>query len=555
MNMAMPSDLRDRPTPHHRLRAGTLRRVPAGSPWSAAAVLLAVHAGIAMPSTTVHAQDAPQAGPAATATTTPRGTGADSIADRRDRNRAAAEEALARSAVPSPMDEARFLRLLRETDATLESNRELLEGHARYLGSIERQTRTAARQIQRLLAASYRFDAAREAFVPRPTPELIALLSLRDRSLRTIESEEQTLLDAVSGAVDAAHRPAFARALLAWRLEQLPTENRLPSTRITVLDGLARVRLDEATAAAIEPVVTEYATALAKAFAERSRRVAESEAARAITETTAGLLWRYAPEDSRAAIETSLAAIDDAEFATEVAIRDIQFNAVEKLRTRLQPRDGRRLVESWQRAMHPELFDDERLLSRIVEETLAHPAFDDDQDTALLDALESCYQRLEPLSRAACEAADLVVPRALTGGPDAMVAEIDARLAVIDAQLKRRGPIRDAMQRARIMLGDSDAELTGRIEDAIYTIDSLNRADQFDQRALAARRDAIDLAAPSVQLDANLPADQAGATTGSDPSNNSAPASGATGSAGSAGSEPSRQIRGGRGGRRGSGTR
>ena len=130
-----------------------------------------------------------------------------------------------------------------------------------------------------------------------------------------------------------------------------------------------------------------------------------------------------------------LAALDDQAFATELAIRDIHFDALVRIRARLQPRDGRRLVELWQRAVHPELFEDERMLARMVEDTLAHPSFTADQDAALLDALETSYQRLEPLSRAACEAADLVLPRLAGGGMSAMAAEIDARIAVADQLL------------------------------------------------------------------------------------------------------------------------
>jgi signal transduction histidine kinase len=130
-------------------------------------------------------------------------------------------------------------------------------------------------------------------------------------------------------------------------------------------------------------------------------------------------------------------------------------------------------------------------ISRIVEDTLAHPSFSADHDTALLDALETSYQRLEPLSRAACEAADLVLPRLPNRSQASMAAEIDARIATLDAQEKRRAVVKDALQRVRAMLGDADPALSARVDDAIFSADSLARADAFERRALSARREAL----------------------------------------------------------------
>jgi hypothetical protein len=415
----------------------------------------------------------------------------ESLVERAERARLAAEESLRKSVLPAPMERERFRVLLAAIEETLPSDPALLDAHAAYLTVVEQQRETTSRQILRLLPASYRFDAARQAFTPRSTPELVALLSLRDKSQRAIATAERALLDRVAGATPPDRRPQLADALLAWRLERLPTEQLLASTRLTLTELLGQLRLPPEIREALNATLADYATELAGAMDARTNLLPELERQRALAETTAGTLWRYAPDDVSGPVDAQIAGLDDRAFESELAIRDIHFETLARLRARLQPREGRRLVELWQRAVHPELFEDERLLSRIVEDTLAHPSFNADQDTALLDALETSYQRLEPLSRAACEAADQVLPRLGGGGKAAMAAEIEARIAVAEAQARRRAFVKEAMQRIRGMLGDADPAMTARIDDAIYTIDSLGRADQFEARTLAIRRDAL----------------------------------------------------------------
>jgi uncharacterized protein (DUF2267 family) len=250
--------------------------------------------------------------------------------------------------------------------------------------------------------------------------------------------------------------------------------------------------------AALDDWLTPYATALAKSLSERAALMRTNDSARAITEVTAGTLWRYAPAEITSAVEKQLAELDDREFASELSLRTVHFDALARIRPRLDPKDGRRLVELWQQMLHPSLFDDERLLSRVVEQSIAHPAFTADADTALIDVLETSYQRLEPLSRKLCEDADLILPRLAVATPEAMHAEIDARLALIKTQHRRREIIKEALQRVRGMLGDADAEMTARVEDAIASVDSLDRADSFEEKSLAARAQSLaDAPAPA----------------------------------------------------------
>lgn len=422
---------------------------------------------------------------------------AESPLDRQERLRAAAEETLRQSVLPAPIARERFLTIVRQTDPALVGSSDLLDAHSSYLAAVDRQNGPAVRQIQRLLPAAFTFDPAKERYDPRPTPELVALLALRDKSVRNLRAAERRLLDTLESATPAVSRGAYARAVLSWRLEELPRHALLPSTPISLLELLPKARVDVATLAQLEPYLADYARALSAAIEDRTRVVLDSETARAIAETTAGTLWRYAPADFAAQVDRRIAELDDGEFATEIAIRTIHFDALARIRARMQPRDGRAFVELWQRALHPSLFEDERLLSRMVEETLAHPAFSPDQSTALLDALETIYQRLEPLARKASESADRILPRLLERSPASIADEIDARLAMIEVQQRRRAIVREALVRIRSMLGDADAAQTARVEDAIASIDSLGRADAFEQKSLAARRGAIGAVGPA----------------------------------------------------------
>jgi len=467
---------------------GTSSRPPV-----AIAALLAALASV--PS--LHAQDdaaqAPAPAPSAQPSATPSSATqkAESASERRELAMRDAQESLQKSSVPKPIERARFAAFLAAIDPALPMNAGILEAYAAYSDSIEKQNESSVRQIVRLLPAAYTYDAARESFEPRATPELVALLALRDKVQRSVTIAERKLFDSVEAAVPSERKPQYARALLALRSEQAPKSAILASTRVSLLDVLPRVKLSPEKALDIEATITPYATTLAKALADRSQIVRANESARAIAEVAAGTLWRFAPEEISGSVDRQLVALDERDFASELAVRDAHFEALGRLRIRLDARDGRRLVELWQQLLHPSLFEDERILARIVEETLAHPAFTPDHDSALIDAVETGYQRLEPLSRKLCENADLVLPRLESMTQEAMLAEIEARLAIIETQHRRREIIKEILQRVRGMIGDADAAMAVRIEDAIGSIDSLERADSFEERSLTARAGAL----------------------------------------------------------------
>ena len=183
--------------------------------------------------------------------------------------------------------------------------------------------------------------------------------------------------------------------------------------------------------------------------------------------------------------------VDDDEFATEVAIRELHFDTLAKLRGRLSTKEGRRVIEEWQRSVHPELFDDERLLAQLIEASIALPSSTPDTDAAILDAVETAYRRLEPLAREASSAADLVLPRLLDRSDEAVLAEIAARQSVIAVQSKRRAAIRDLVTRVRTIAAATDDKVLAQFTGMAETLAALDRADGFDRASLDALAAAI----------------------------------------------------------------
>ena len=413
----------------------------------------------------------------------------------RDRVRADAEAALHRSLVPQAMEPAAFSAFLASIDPALTSSEGLVDAFATYTAAMKALAADPGRRMLQLAPAAYLFDGAKEAFAPRATPELVTLLSLRDDAVRDAEKAEKALLVAVEAATPGESRRRFVLERLRLEMGRMPTAALLPSTTLSVADIVAKLKFGPDAMLSIGPTLDSYAARMTDAARARRGLLRDNDALRASVETTAGTLWRYGDRENAAETARALAEIDDGEFAQELEIREIQFDAVARLRARLGALDARRLVESFQRSLHPDLFEDERVLGRIAEELLALPSLDADRTQVAIDVLELSYQRLEPLGRAACEAADLVLPRVLAGLRDdgaldssgAYLDEIRGRIALLDVQRRRRVALKESMQRLRAVLGDGSAELAARFEDLASSMQASERADIFERRALATR--------------------------------------------------------------------
>ena len=432
--------------------------------------------------------------------------GAAAPRDRREAARQNAEKRLREAMVPAPMTPERFAAFLAAVDPSLAADADLASAYTAYADEARAAIDAIASKITERLPAAYSFDAAREEFVTRPNPELVQVLALRDKATARILAAERNLLRAVALATAAERKIRFVEERLAWLDDRTPREGLLPSTRLTLLEILVRAGVPRESILAAEPVLISHADKLATLREKRNAALRDGDARRAEIETQAGTLWRLGPADSARATEALLVKVDDDEFATEVAIRELHFDTLAKLRGRLSTKEGRRVVEEWQRSVHPELFDDERLLAQLIEASIALPSSTPDTDAAILDAVETAYRRLEPLAREASSAADLVLPRLLDRSDESVLAEIAARQSVIAVQSKRRAAIRDLVTRVRTIAAATDEKALAQFAGMAGTLAALERADGFDRASLDALATAIAARAAEAETPSAEPA-------------------------------------------------
>ncbi|MFM7135294.1 MAG: hypothetical protein ACKO0W_13380, partial [Planctomycetota bacterium] len=144
------------------------------------------------------------------------------LRERRERVRADAETALRRRLVPQAMDAARLATLVAAIDPKLASDALLVDGYREYLAAHESIAEDPGRKILQLAPACYVFDAARETFEPRPTPELGTLLALRDTALRRACEAESRLLSLIERLAPSERRGAVLAERVAWAIERSP---------------------------------------------------------------------------------------------------------------------------------------------------------------------------------------------------------------------------------------------------------------------------------------------------------------------------------------------
>ena len=445
------------------------------------------------PSQVSPSQVSPEAAPAPNAappTDSSRNIGATATSPRAsetlEQSRVDAELALRRLVIPEPISPERFAAMLAATDPALVSNKDVAAQFALYRATFERLADDPGRRILQLLPAAYNFDGGRGVFEPRPTPTLVELLSLRDSAARTATDAEKALFRAVTLATPVEGRAKLGFERIAEINLRLPRAGLLPSTALSMREILDRARLSEASRAVIQSTLLSYVDVLTALSMDRARVLQESDAARAEIESAAGILWRYGAAERVAEIDAQLEAIDDREFASEIAIRDAHLVLLRRLRAVLPRPEGRRVVEQWQRTVHPELFDDERILAQLVESVVARTELSADTQSAVLDALDATYARLEPLSDAASLVADRILPRLVERSNNSARTEIAARLDLLELQRKRRILVKDALARIRGIAGSASAETLARFEDLAQTIAALERADRAERAALEA---------------------------------------------------------------------
>jgi hypothetical protein len=424
--------------------------------------------------------------------------------DTRESARREAERRLRQAAIPIPMTKERFASILGSIDPALAASEELASGFASYATQAASLADAAAARIAGRLAAAYVFDAARETYFPRPNPELVDVLSVRNKCLAQLAALERGLFRAIQLAAPPERRLRIADAHLGWLEERLDPVDKLgkdgndgllPSTKLTLLEIVARSALSPESTAAVEPTLVAHAEKLIALREARLAALREGELGRARIESEAGTLWRYGPMNSVTATDAMLATIDDEEFRTETAIRDLHFESLRRLRGQLPSDAGRRVVEQWQRSVHPELFDDERIVATVVRTLIALPASDPAGDAAsdevLLDLVETAYRRLEPLGRDAARAADGILPRLVDRSAVGRIAEIEARLDVLAIQAKRRSVLREFVTRVQSGVSAEATDARAQVTLLAESLTALERADAFDRASLTALAGAL----------------------------------------------------------------
>lgn len=450
------------------------------------------------------------------------------------------------------MEPAAWAALIAAVDPSHVERPELKEAYDIYRAAILRLADDPGRRIRQLLPAAYAFESARGIFVARPSPELVETLRLREKAVLAADDATRTLFRALEAATPLERRAAlsFERGTLLRNASR--REGLLASTSACLGDILPKLRLEADVAAATTSVLTPYAANLVRLLELRDRVLREADAARATIESQAGTLWRLGSRERTAATEALLAAVDDQEFSTEIAIRTLHTETLRKLRSILPRRQGRQLVEEWQHVVHPELFDDERILTELVEHVVELPALDSDTDTAAMAVLDGAYARLEPLAEAACAAADRMTPRLVERTPNAVLRVVEANIALLNAQQKRRAVLRDALARLRGIAGGAPLESLRKFDDLNETIAALERADQHDRASLEAFAAelgvAIELGEGDTESDS--PSGTSSRTPSTSPTNSpTSPGDAAGTSGGSSRGTPRESARGSRGSR------
>jgi hypothetical protein len=403
-----------------------------------------------------------------------------------DNPRAIAEETLRRFSLPTPIEPTQWASLIAAVDPAHLTRPELKEAYDIYRVAIARLADDPGRRIRQLLPAAYSYDSARSAFVARPSPELIETLALREKAVLAADDATRTLFRALEAATPLERRATLSLERATLLRNTSRREGLLASTSACLGDILPKLRLEPDVVAAIGGVLTPYATNLVRLLEARDRVLRDAELARAQIETQAGTLWRLGEQAQVAATESLLAEIDDREFATELTIRTLHSETLRKLRSILPRRAGRQLVEEWQRVVHPELFDDERILAELVAHVVEVPALESDADAAIMEILDAAYARLELLAEAACAAADRMTPRLLERTQDAALRVVEANIALLNAQQKRRAILRDALARLRGIAGGAPLESLRKFDDLNETLAALDRADRHDRVSLEA---------------------------------------------------------------------
>jgi hypothetical protein len=390
--------------------------------------------------------------------------------------------------LPEPMT-AREIALLGEKLALDAKGRErLAELAAEYDATWDALREKDGRAMLVLLPASFSYDHRSQDLDPVHTPELLAFLRLRERHLAAVAETEARLWRELEGLTEIERRGPF-RSLRLDRAKTLHDHPaRLPAAGVDLAELVAKSGLTSDEIASLAVPIATYREELEKALRKRDRALRELELRQTEELVNLGPEWRAGRTDAEAlAVDRQFATYAVATILADTELRDLNRATLESMRKSLLPTSARRLVEAYQRLVHPALFEDERAFRRLVEAAIALPIGGEEVSLASLELLAGVEDRLRPSGNAAVDLADGILATEGLPPTDAAMARILLEVKLQQTLAKRRANIRDAVNQLRMVLPPDRVEFLAKVEDAAKTIAAQDRAGEFLLAGLEAR--------------------------------------------------------------------
>ncbi len=405
-----------------------------------------------------------------------------------EKARAEKERALQRRFLPDALTDAELDDLESRLGFNDEAKRLFAVTRERYREASRNARDQKGREVLRLLPAAFKYDAHEAEFQPVYTPELLSVLRIGEAVGSSIGDAERALEHDLGQLCDGPHRATWRR-LRAARCDALFGEpTRLPGARVNLLELLPKAGLAEGELTSLDLIIDRYTDDYVSAVKERHDALRANEMRRGETFVALGPEWRAGRTiDEAIQVEREIAQFDTAEVRSDIALRDLNAATVEKIRKTLPPQPARRVLVAWQSVVHPELFEDERLLRGVMEQFLALEGILPDVRSVAIDHLVAVEEQLWPQGQQAVELADnLVVAQRL---PPTDAAQV--RIA-LDAQLhkiltKRRKLVREAVRELVGTVPAEQAAFVDKLNDTLATFDAQDRASRFLMDQLASR--------------------------------------------------------------------
>lgn len=365
-----------------------------------------------------------------------------------------------------------------------------------------------ARPLLVLMPASFSYDHQSQDIDPVYTPELLAFLRLRERHLETVSEIEDRLWRELEAITATERLDGFRASRLDRKKTLHDRPARLPAAGVDLAELLPKAGIVPDEIASLAVPIAKYREELEKALRKRDRTLRELEMRQAEELVNLGPEWRAGRTEPEAlAVDRQLATYAVALILADTELRDLNRATLETMRKSLLPTSARKLVEAYQRRVHPALFEDERGFRRLVEAAIALPSAAEDASLASLELLAGVEDRLRPSGYAAVDMADGILATEGLPPADAAVARILLEMKLQQTLAKRRTAIREAVIQLKLLLSAAPAEFLAKVEDASRTLEAQDRAGEFQLAGLATRLGEVEALRALGEMPARPPAE------------------------------------------------